>query len=216
MDALLSQYGLSLGGGGDAPRPAATSGRASIEDLQQELHNIVASKRSDTRAEHISTTLELGMHAVLYVPQEPEQVGDNLEQLQDLVTRTVTVSETVLNQPSDDPKLQRVVAKHLAEALAVVDESSWAVRSVARTAQGWTFTYHCQHSLQAWNRQNSKRSDRLPIASFSGPAGLDPVNVCMLCIVYVQAALLTWIPQPVLLSIAVVHSLSPSLRATGR
>ncbi|KAI4603032.1 hypothetical protein KJ359_005822 [Pestalotiopsis sp. 9143b] len=159
MDALLSQYGLSLGGGGDAPRPAATSGRASIEDLQQELHNIVASKRSDTRAEHISTTLELGMHAVLYVPQEPEQVGDNLEQLQDLVTRTVTVSETVLNQPSDDPKLQRVVAKHLAEALAVVDESSWA------------------HSLQAWNRQNSKRSDRLPIASFSGPAGLDPVNV---------------------------------------
>ncbi|ETS82805.1 hypothetical protein PFICI_04681 [Pestalotiopsis fici W106-1] len=176
MDVLLSQYGISVGGS-DAPRSAVTSGNASVEELQHELHDIVASKRSETRAEHISTSLELRMTAVLNVPQEPEQLADNLEQLLEPMTRTVTVSETVLNQPTDDPKLQRSVAKYLAGSLAVVDDSLWAVRSVSRTAQGWSFIYHCQHSLQAWNRQNAKKPDRQPIASFSGPGGLDTVNL---------------------------------------
>jgi hypothetical protein len=177
MDALLSQYGLSVGGG-DAPRSTITHGNASIEELQQELQDIVASKKTETRAEHISTSLELRMHAILHVPQEPEQLGDSLEQLQEPTTRTVTVSETVLNQPNDDPKLQRSVAKYLSGALAVVDNGLWAVRSVSRNAQGWTFTYHCQHSLQAWNRQNAKKPNRQPIGSFSGPGGLDAVNLC--------------------------------------
>ncbi|KAF7521276.1 hypothetical protein G7054_g12511 [Neopestalotiopsis clavispora] len=176
MDALLSQYGLSVGGG-DAPRSTITHGNASIEELQQELQGIVASKKNETRAEHISTSLELRMHAILHVPQEPEQLGDSLEQLQEPTTRTVTVSETVLNQPNDDQKLQRSVAKYLSGVLAVVDNGLWAVRSVSRNAQGWTFTYHCQHSLQAWNRQNAKKPNRQPIGSFSGPGGLDAVNL---------------------------------------
>lgn len=176
MDALLGQLGLGSFGS-DAPR--ANNGCNSVDDLQQQLHDAVISRRTETRAEHVSATFELRMNALFYIVEELESnTGDGLEQLSEPATQTVNASETVLNQPTDDPKLQRSVARHLTGAMGVVDGSSWNVRQVSRSAQGWTFTYHCRHSLQAWNRQNAKNSERLPIGAFSGNGGLDPVNLC--------------------------------------
>ncbi|KAI1876684.1 uncharacterized protein JN550_000756 [Neoarthrinium moseri] len=175
MDAFLG--GLGLGSlGGDAPRTG--NGCNSIDDLQRQLHSAFTSKRGDTRAEHISATFELRQNAVLYIQEERESAGpDGLEPLQELATRTVNASEALLDQPQDNPALQKAVAKHIAGAVGVVDESTWNVRQVSRATQGWTFTYLCRHSLQAWNRQNTKTPARLPIGISSGNDGLDPVNL---------------------------------------
>ncbi|KAI1073678.1 hypothetical protein F5B20DRAFT_574617 [Whalleya microplaca] len=159
---------------------------SSVQDLQGQLHNLLASKSSETRAEHASFTFELRYNTVFHLTADAENgPGDGSnsaqwqqqQQQQQAVTRTVNASETVQNQPADDPVLQKAVAKHIVGAMGIIDSSSWAVRSVSRGAQGWTFTYICKDSLQAWNRANAKNAEKPVIGSYSGPGGLDPINL---------------------------------------
>ncbi|RYO89627.1 hypothetical protein DL764_008547 [Monosporascus ibericus] len=158
----------------------------SVDDLQAQLHNFLLSKSSDTRAEHVSLTFELRYNAIFYLTAEPENgSADNADPAQprsqpppsQQVTRTLTASETIQSQPSDDPVLQKAVAKHVIGRINTVDNSSWIVRQVARGAQGWTFTYICKDSHQAWTRANAKNPERPVIGSFSGNGGLDPINL---------------------------------------
>jgi hypothetical protein len=163
---------------GDAPR--SKNECDSIDDVQRRLHSCILSKSTETRADHISLSFELPYTTAFYLSEEHEidtAEGAHPVQLQQ-ATRTVTASETVQTQPADDPALQRAVAKHIAVAIGVADSSTWNLRQVSRTAQGWTFTYLCKHSLQTWNRQNAKNTDRPVIGAFSGNGGLDPVNLC--------------------------------------
>lgn len=178
MDGLLSGLGLPpLGNSGDLPRSG--NGCNSIEELMTQLHQIIASKCTETRAEHVSKSFEMRYNTVFYINDEPEvPEGADPADLPPPVTRTVNASDTVLNQPADDPVLQRAVAKHIIAAMGNVDGSTWTVRSVANNKnQGWTFTYLCRNSLQAWNRQNAKNPERPVIGAFSGVGGLDPINL---------------------------------------
>ncbi|KAK6828182.1 hypothetical protein PG987_011523 [Apiospora arundinis] len=174
MDALLNSLGQSV----RAEKNTNSNVFSTIEDLCYSLGNYVA-RRTETRADHISTTFEIRQNAVFDIAVEPEvaEGDDPVHNLQPPVTRSVNASDTILNQPTDDPILQRMVAKHIIGALSEVDESSWNVRQVVRGAQGWDFTYQCKHSLQAWNRQNAKSTGRPPIAAWSGPGGQDPINM---------------------------------------
>ncbi|KAI0974510.1 hypothetical protein F4678DRAFT_470506 [Xylaria arbuscula] len=173
MDAL----GLSA--------PRSNTACSSVEDLQGQLHQLLAAKTTDTRAEHVSPSFELLPHTALHLPADSEHgaidgTDPHLEPAQSLqqpVARTVLVSETVQNQPPDDPVLQKAAAKHISTAIGAVDNSAWTVRQVTRGAQGWQFTYICKASLQAWNRANAKNSDRPVIASYSGSGGLDTINL---------------------------------------
>ncbi|GAW18209.1 hypothetical protein ANO14919_076830 [Xylariales sp. No.14919] len=173
MDAL----GLS------APRPNTTC--SSVEDLQSQLHQLLAAKTTDTRAEHVSPSFELLSHTAFQIPADTENSAtdnpdpdQNPAQSQQVpITRTIIASETVQNQPVDDPILQKAVAKHISNAIGAVDSSAWTVRQVTRGAQGWRFTYICKDSLQAWNRANAKNPDRPVIASHSGSGGFDPINL---------------------------------------
>ncbi|KAI1312444.1 hypothetical protein F5Y03DRAFT_390791 [Xylaria venustula] len=173
MDAL----GLSA--------PRLNTACSSVEDLQGQLHQLLAAKTTDTRAEHVSPSFELLPHTALHLPAEPEHgaidgADPHLEAArsqQHSVARTVLASETVQNQPSDDPVLQKAAAKHISNAIGAVDNSTWTVRQVTRGAQGWQFTYICKASLQAWNRANGKNPDRPVIASYSGSGGLDTINL---------------------------------------
>ncbi|KAI0017632.1 hypothetical protein F4780DRAFT_772208 [Xylariomycetidae sp. FL0641] len=153
----------------------------SVEDLRNNLRHVIASKSSPDRAQHVSCTFELRPNSIFYLTADAENAnGDGVEPTTapDLpVSRTVTASETVLNQPPDNPVLQRSVAKHIVSALGAEDGSSWTTRSVIRNTQGWTLTYICKASRQAWDRANAKSSERPPIASFSGNGGLDPTNL---------------------------------------
>lgn len=172
-----------LGFPSDAPR-GLSHACTSIDDLQRQLHHIVSAKSSDTRAEHVSLSFEFRYNTTFHLAAESEDgVADGADPAnqpdgQQPVTRTVSASETVQNQPSDDPVLQRAVAKHIVSTTGRVDGSSWNVRQVSRNSQGWTFTYLCKHSMQSWKRQHAKNTQRPVVAAFSGNGGLDPINLC--------------------------------------
>ncbi|KAI0191608.1 hypothetical protein F4808DRAFT_453647 [Astrocystis sublimbata] len=160
---------------------------SSLEDLQGQLYQLLAAKSSDTRAEHISPSFELLSHTNLYLPIDPDNSAaegtgagpgpDAAQPQQPPLTRTVITADAVQNQPTDDPVIQKAVAKHICNAIGAVDQSEWTVRQVTRGAQGWQFTYICKGSLQAWNRANGKDPKRPTIGSYSGSGGLDPINL---------------------------------------
>lgn len=155
----------------------------SVQDIQDILHNLLTARSSDTRADHASITFELRYYTVFHLNADAENgpadgVVDPAQPQQQPITRSVNASETIQNQPSDDPVLQRAVAKHIIGAMGIIDSSSWTVRQVSREAQGWTFTYICKDSLQAWNRANAKNAEKPAIGSYSGPGGLDPTHLC--------------------------------------
>ncbi|KAI0175743.1 hypothetical protein GGR52DRAFT_570733 [Hypoxylon sp. FL1284] len=160
----------------DAPR--ANHVCNSVQDMQSRLQNLLASKSSDTRAEHASFTFELRYNTVFHLSADAENGSpDGAVEPAQPIARSVSASETIQNQPSDDPALQRAVAKHIINAMGIIDSSSWVVRQVSRDNRGWTFTYICKDSLQAWTRANAKGPEKPAIASFSGPGGLDPGNL---------------------------------------
>ncbi|KAI1368621.1 hypothetical protein F5Y08DRAFT_325903 [Xylaria arbuscula] len=155
----------------------------SLDELQGQLHQLLASTTTDTRANHITPSFELVSNAALHLTADSEHsTPDGADTAlavpqQQPIIRTVMVSESVQNQPADDPVLQQTVAKHISNAIGAVDGSSWVVRQVTRGAQGWQFTYICKASLQAWKRANAKNPDRPAIASYSASGGLDPINL---------------------------------------
>ncbi|KAI0890362.1 uncharacterized protein GGS22DRAFT_150690 [Annulohypoxylon maeteangense] len=171
MDALLNL---------DSPRGNYVC--SSIQEIQDKLHHSLISKSSDTHAEHTSITFEFRHNTLFNINGDTDNnspdgsIDPTSQSQQPPIARTVNVSETVQNQPADDPVLQRAVAKHIVGAMGVVDGSSWVVRKVSRGAQGWTFTYICKDSLQEWNHANGKNTDKFIIASYSGPGSLDPTT----------------------------------------
>ncbi|OTA69327.1 hypothetical protein K449DRAFT_396668 [Hypoxylon sp. EC38] len=169
MDALM-----------DSPRGNYVC--SSIQEVQDKLHHSLVSKASNTRAEHTSITFELRHNSVFHLNEDAENgspdgaTEPDGQSPQQPIARPVNVSETVQNQPSDNPVLQRAVAKHIVSAMGIVESSTWTVRNVSKDAQGWTFTYICKDSLQAWNRANAKNAGKAAIGSYSGPGSLDPTN----------------------------------------
>lgn len=186
MDAVLTL---------DAPEPNHAC--ASTEDLALELAYLRDTKATDTKADHISATFEFRSTVVFNVPENESDAESTQNPDQSAgwtpsavppapmngsastpATRGIRAIDTLLNQPTDDPALQKLVAKHIIACLGSVDGSSWTVRSVSRNSSGWTFTYLCKNSTQAWMRQNSKHSAKLRIAESSGMDGEDPINLC--------------------------------------
>lgn len=90
--------------------------------------------------------------------------------------RRATAAEAIEKQPSDDPVLQRAIAKHITSRITAVDGTSWVAREVGRAFQGWTFTYICKESMQTWTRATAKTPGKLAIGEWSGPGGLDSIN----------------------------------------
>jgi hypothetical protein len=179
----------------DAPEPDHAC--ASTEDLALELAHLRNTKVTDTKAEHISATFEFRSTVVFNVLENESDVAESQNPDQPAggtpgaappapvngnasspATREIRAIDTLLDQPTDDPALQKLVAKHIIASLGSVDGSSWTVRSVSRNSSGWTFTYLCKNSIQAWMRQSSKHSAKLRVAESSGKDGQDPVNLC--------------------------------------
>ncbi|KAI1329588.1 hypothetical protein F5Y16DRAFT_409078 [Xylariaceae sp. FL0255] len=150
---------------------------ASVPELQGRLHQILTTNVTDTRAEHVSINFELRSQTIFHITEETEASDPAQQPPQPTTSRTVTASDTIQDQPSDDPSLQRAVAKHISTCIGEVDHSTWNVREVARGKQGWTLTYICKDSSQAWNRANAKGPQRPSIGAYSGSGGLDPLNL---------------------------------------
>ncbi|KAK3323455.1 hypothetical protein B0T19DRAFT_204987 [Cercophora scortea] len=194
MEALLGGLGLGIG--------ASNSGFNGnscgfVADLQDRLRSLFVTHVAESRADHISATFELRSTTVFFVPSvEPENdagengatadsllggarasVAPNTPGLGSQSTRQITAIDTLINQPSDNHALQMSVAKHITASLAEVDSSSWTVRQVSRGEQGWTFTYICKDSWQAWSRQTSKNPAKSVIGEWSNKDGPDSINM---------------------------------------
>ncbi|KAJ4205161.1 ATP-dependent DNA helicase II subunit 1 [Fusarium falciforme] len=171
-----------------AQTPAASSNPQcdSVQDLQLRLRGALDAKVTPNRAEHLSITLELGatVRFELSVSEPENGALDNLNNIDPLMggmrsasvaadqaggqlSRVVFANDTLMNQPQDDPALQRSVAKHIIGLVSATDGSTWTVREVSRGSQGWTFTYLCKDSYQQWNRQTSKNPTKAIVGEFS-------------------------------------------------
>ncbi|KAM7206828.1 hypothetical protein V8F20_002534 [Naviculisporaceae sp. PSN 640] len=174
----------------------------SIEELQNRLRDVFSTKVTEKRADHITVKLELRANTVFHVPvteteNETLENAANLDPLlggsrssvapapntpgagagANLATRQINAIDALMNQPSDDHALQKSVAKHIMSSLGEVDGSNWTVRQVSRGEQGWTFTYICRDSYQAWTRQHSKDPKRAVVGESSSKDSQDPVNM---------------------------------------
>lgn len=172
---------------------------ASLGHLQQELVNLLASRVTPTKAQHISVTFELRSNVTFAVPVtdaenaaleaggsiDPQlagaRAGSTVSVNGGQATRHIKAIDTVMNQSQDDPVVQRIVAKHVMSGVGDADQAQWIVRSMNRGTQGWTFTYGCKDSASTWARQNAKNQARTVVGEWSGKDGLDPVNLSMWC-----------------------------------
>ncbi|KAH7189260.1 uncharacterized protein B0J16DRAFT_339174 [Fusarium flagelliforme] len=181
--SAMADFLASLGfGGAQSPAVSHNPQCDSVEQLQHKLRGILDAKATPTRAEHVAITIELRATVRFQLPVSESENGnqenlDGLDQLQSAgadghqdagqLSRVVFANDTLMNQPQDDPSLQRSVAKHIISTISSTDGSTWTVREVSRGTQGWTFTYLCKDSLQCWNRQNAKNPVQTIVGEFS-------------------------------------------------
>ncbi|KAK4640343.1 hypothetical protein QC761_0091010 [Podospora bellae-mahoneyi] len=193
MDALLGGLGLSLGG---AQQPKATCG--SIFELQDKLRAALQGHVTETRADFIAETFQIRSNAVFEIPVNENEnealenassinpslregvrasVGPTVIGSDGQPARRVNASDAVINQPTDDNAVQKLVASHITTSLGQIDGSQWVVRAVARTDQGWAFSYICKDSWQSWSRQAAKTPAKIVISEWSEKGGQDPIHL---------------------------------------
>ncbi|KAF5554693.1 ATP-dependent DNA helicase 2 subunit 1 [Fusarium phyllophilum] len=183
MADFLASLGL---GGAQTPAASSNSQCDSVEELQHKLRSILDAKATPTRAEHVALTIELRATVRFQLPVSESENG-TLESLNNIdpslggaqsvgmngnrdegqLSRVVFANDTIMNQPQDDPTLQRSVAKHIISIISSTDGSTWTVREVSRGTQGWTLTYLCKDSYQQWTRQNAKNQTKTIVGEFS-------------------------------------------------
>jgi len=201
----------------------------SVADLQAQLHGLLSTRVTETRVDHTSVTFEIRATAVFDIPvsDNENEAPENASNIDPSLggarpsaapvvngngapaTRRVNAIDALINQPVDDPVLQTSITRHIIASLEQVDGSSWTVRQVSRSEQGWTFTYICKDSWQAWSRQASKHHAKMVIGEWSEKGGQDPVHLSRPAPLDVALSMLTRVSQPVRLSIA--EGLSRSL-----
>ncbi|KAF9873252.1 C6 finger domain-containing protein [Colletotrichum karsti] len=177
-EALL---GLATSSYDDAP-----SSRFSIakpEDIPAQLLRDLELKKTPTRCEHVSVSLDVPNTVEFAIPENDADAPENIDpalggfrsQIMDgQAVKVVRAYDVIIRQPQDDPVMQRAVARHIVGLLSTVDESSWVVREVSRGQHGWAFTYICKDSVAMWNRQNGKTASKGLIGEYSQKE-LDPV-----------------------------------------
>ncbi|KAM0328173.1 hypothetical protein ACHAQA_005580 [Verticillium albo-atrum] len=149
------------------------------EQIQDQLRRAIEYRVHPTRAEHVSITLDI-RNTVQFtlVTTESEAPQANVDPALggappatqtpgSGATKTVRVNDVLVNQPQDDPSLQRHVAKHIVELLSAADGTAWVVRDISRGSHGWTFTYVCKDSLAVWMRQYQKSPAKGAIGDYS-------------------------------------------------
>lgn len=170
MADFLSSFNFNT----EARAPSSDKEIGSVDDLQSRLQTTLQSKTTPTRAEHVSQAFELrgtvrftiglsdgesraleGLDTVDPSLGGLSSNGAVTDDATGQTTRVITANETLMNQ-TDNPILQRAVAKHIIGVVGAADGSTWMLRDLSRGAQGWIFTYICKDSHQHWSRQNSK------------------------------------------------------------
>lgn len=180
----MADFLASFSMGGDAGPPIDSDKYGSVDELALHLRGLLEQKTTETRAEHCAVTLEL-RPTVQFHLSLTESENEAFEGLNNVdpsmggvrsasmsvdpagqATRAVSGNDTLMNQ-SNNPVLQRTVAKHIVGVLGATDHSNWTLRDLSRGQQGWTFTYICTDSVQHWNRQNAKNPSSSVVGEYS-------------------------------------------------
>lgn len=188
---------------GQAAAPRNSVSSSSIEDLEKHLRELLETKVSPDKAERISFNFDISSAAkfTVSISQSENDVLEGLGGIDpDLggarppaapgtpdgaqAERVISASDTVMNQPQDNPTLQRIVARHIIGSVGACDGSTWAVREMSRGAQGWSFTYICKDSMQSWRRQNAKSMQGVVVGDYTEKE-MDPLSTSMW----------TWLPR---------------------
>lgn len=180
--------------------PSSNHPCASLTNLEEQLRHLLDSKTTPTKAEHVSVTFELRSDVTFTVPVteaenaslaagagvDPRLSGGGVASSavrgdDGQVTQHINALDTILNQPQDDPVVQRIVSKHIMTRIGDADGSQWIMRSMTRGHQGWTFTYGCKGSMQAWAKLNANNPPKSLVGEWSNKDGQDPVNLSRCC-----------------------------------
>ncbi|EXF77767.1 hypothetical protein CFIO01_03088 [Colletotrichum fioriniae PJ7] len=146
------------------------------DDIPTQLRSELDRKKTPTRCEHLSVTLEVPPTLEFAIRDgdgdaqeniDPALSGLRTQVVEGQTVKIVRAYDTIISQPHDNPVMQRAVAKHIVGLLSVVDESTWVVREVSRGQYGWSFTYNCRDSLVTWNRQHQKTPNKTIIGEYS-------------------------------------------------
>ena len=181
---LMGDFLASFGLGSDKPAPSRSGQCASVDELSSRLRGELEQKTAPTRAEHVTLTVEL-RSTVQFTLSLSDTENEALGALgigrpapgggegggggagdEAAATRAVSAHDALMHQ-SDNPTLQRTVAKHILAAVSAVDGSNWTLRDLSRGSQGWTSTYICQDSVQYWTRQNAKNPTKAVVGEYS-------------------------------------------------
>ncbi|KAK2046463.1 hypothetical protein LZ31DRAFT_519416 [Colletotrichum somersetense] len=146
------------------------------DDLPNLLRRDLETKKTPTRCEHVSVTLEVPSTVEFAIQTGDGDAQENVDPALGGVqaypvggqpVKIVRAYDTIISQPHDNPAMQRAVAKHIVGLLSTADESIWVVREVSRGQYGWSFTYICKDSVAMWNRQNGKTVAKALIGDYS-------------------------------------------------
>ncbi|KAK2057469.1 hypothetical protein LY76DRAFT_516151 [Colletotrichum caudatum] len=146
------------------------------DDLPNLLRRDLETKKTPTRCEHISVTLEVPSTVEFAIQTGDGDAQENVDSALGGVqahpvggqpVKIVRAYDTIISQPHDNPAMQRAVAKHIVGLLSTADESTWVVREVSRGQYGWSFIYNCKDSVAMWNRQNGKTVATALIGDYS-------------------------------------------------
>lgn len=142
----------------------------SLDDIQQRLRGLIDAKTTDTRAEHVSATLDIAGTAEFAVMTGEEAHVDDAQNIDPLLgggepmdidkgnrgkeMKVYKGIEALRDQPSQAPIVQQAVGEAIAMAAGVEDKSSWVLHGCELGHNGWDFTFICERSLQHWREQH--------------------------------------------------------------
>lgn len=180
----MTDFLASFNFGAEKQPPRSDREVANVQELQSRVLVALQDKVTPTRAEHVALALELRASVCFTVGVSDGENralegldtidpslgglsnGGAVEDASGQASRVITANEALMSQ-SENPVLQRAVAKHIIEAVSGADGSTWVVRDMSRGSQGWSFTYICKDSHQHWTRQNSKNTGLAVIGEYS-------------------------------------------------
>ncbi|TWU75518.1 ATP-dependent DNA helicase II subunit 1 [Metarhizium rileyi] len=155
----------------------------SVNDLQRRIRELMDAKTTDTRAEHVSTTINIAgtVEFTVSLTQADKDGIENVDPMltAEAVTEVVTeernqsqahvykVADALRDQPNQAPVAQQVVAEQVAMAIGVEDKSTWVLHNSQLAPHGWDFQFVCEGSVQHWKSQNGAKIRAVVVGEYT-------------------------------------------------
>lgn len=180
----MADFLASFNFGAAEDEPVRDEAYASLEEVQARFRELFLGRVTETRAEHIRTTLEIGSATQFTIyGGQGENVDPGLGQ--------VSAREALVSQPQSNPTVQKTVSQEILNAIGAVDRSAWSIADEVRNTQGWVLTYCCSQSWQQWARPG-KTAQKHAVLDYSQKE-LDSASRSMSFMLYYYLFILFWL-----------------------